>query len=567
MASEHYLDPNTSESDAVHIFNVPSRVGAPPPHPFPVASLWDSQCIEIDKDIGKKRLVGVTCKILSAEKVDKVISVELISRIPLRSNMLPQGQPTIVIVARWTDDGCSVIWGRAVSRIKKWVDSIRVSSKTPNIDIAVEMIGEEHVKEKYMAPVESGLLDRGLREHWALIKDDVGRILDSFSQTKGHVTSIHLFRLGFSTIYGDNPNTVRDSEKYQREAKLVPSMPYKQQVSLGSDISVSKYIKTDDGREISSPVGTMGCWLEIKTKSEPEWTKVALTNYHVIRPWYDGFHIDKVGVVGQPTAGSELWRMDTSGISPSDDVDRPLVEHPSRAKHNHGVVRSQQLAELLPDHIPRGKKAREDLQHIIPFFDNNQHRLGRVFCASGFMRRTATGGRLDWALIRPASDDRVGNNTLPSLRDWEAKYVDFNCWPHYETDEGPLQQPTERGLRVLQQGDGIYKLGATTGVSSGKHQETKGNVAVSDDQHVAGSKLSEEFAYVQAEDHVFSAAGDSGSVAWDRKGRAVGLVFGGLRPTGVLGTAGLTYITPIHDVFKDIMEFSDGEITDIRIAE
>ena len=637
---------DSSDAGQFSIFSVPLRVAAPPPHPFPVVSEWDSQCTEIDKDIGKTTLVNGTLKILSTEKVGHVISVELVSRAPQRSNILPQGQPTILIVARWVD-GCSVIWGRAVPKIKKFIDSKRLSSKNPDVDIAVEMIGEEHAKEKFMAPVTPSLLDRGLRTDWARIKDGVAQILGAFSQTKGHVTSIHLFRLGFSPDNDDNPNTVyisvdylcqetkwrpvleeirkylqhpryvyanlcahmehgvidqwaafplvpmtrEDWEKHQKAWNLIPKkIPYTQRVDLGSDISVSKYIKNNDDETVSPLVGTLGCWLEIKTKSDPEWAKVALTNYHVIRPWYDGFYVDESDV-GPPTAGSKLERMDKSGILPTEN-NRPILEHPSRAKHNHGVVRLKQTVARFGATVPYGKDARDKLKGIVSFFDNDEQRLGKVLCASGYKRRTANNGRLDWALIRPVAN-RVGGNTLPSLYEWGDKYESVTFFPDAETDGQPLKQPTNHGLRGLEHGvDHIYKVGTTTGVSVGIYSETKGDIKLSEDeepevveqgkfkvkitqdQHVAEPSLSEEFAYIQGGqlgegakliDQLFSAPGDSGSVAWDKKGRALGLVFRGQKPTGVLKTK-LSYVTPIHDVFEDIKAFSEGGITDIRIA-
>jgi len=45
------------------------------------------------------------------------------------------------------------------------------------------------------------------------------------------------------------------------------------------------------------------------------------------------------------------------------------------------------------------------------------------------------------------------------------------------------------------------------------------------------------------------------------------LLFRGQVPHGVdSGKAHLTYITPIEDVFLDILDFSKGGITDIKVA-
>ena len=63
----------------------------------------------------------------------------------------------------------------------------------------------------------------------------------------------------------------------------------------------------------------------------------------------------------------------------------------------------------------------------------------------------------------------------------------------------------------------------------------------------------------------FCAPGDSGSVVWDIRGCVVGLIFRGIRVTNS-DDEGFGYVTPIEDVFKDIKDFSKGQITDIRVA-
>lgn len=98
----------------------------------------------------------------------------------------------------------------------------------------------------------------------------------------------------------------------------------------------------------------------------------------------------------------------------------------------------------------------------------------------------------------------------------------------------------------------------------------KSDINVAEDRYL---KLgdSEEFASLQggkltgyAEHRAFATKGDSGSVVWDEQGRAVGLLFRGrvVQQTDRI----VAYITPINDVFEDIMKFSQGSIKEIRIA-
>ncbi|KAK0616680.1 hypothetical protein B0T14DRAFT_588898 [Immersiella caudata] len=61
-----------------------------------------------------------------------------------------------------------------------------------------------------IAPVNTKLLGRGLKEDWTEIKMEISQILNRHLGTAGYVTSIYLFRYGDSFIH-INPNTVHIS--------------------------------------------------------------------------------------------------------------------------------------------------------------------------------------------------------------------------------------------------------------------------------------------------------------------------------------------------------------------
>lgn len=617
---------DSSDAGTFTIFSVRHRVAAPPPHPLPMRGEWDDQCASIRQELGATLEHEVRILLSDSDenlKEPEVLEVELVSRIPYIGTELPtKGQPTILIVARWTDESCSATWERAVSKIKKFVDSKRVTNgNLDHLDIAVEMIAEEHYQEKYISPVSAELLARGMETDWARIKDRVADIMASYPHTAGHATSIQLFRLGISSNDDDNPNTVYVSVDYecletkwppvvgeiqqflrqftyadlklyfehniveqcafplvrsrrsraeieakQKAFRLLPDFPYQTRVNLGVDISASNYLKGSDGNDFSPLLGTLGCWLEIKTKKYPNGVKVALTNYHVIRQAYDGFQllVDSKGEsrIGEPKEDSQLWKLDENGIFTESTA--PEIEHPTRLKHNFGVYERETIIETIPGQ-PR-EQAQKELDDIVAFFDNGHHIFGRVFCASGYTRRTDHHGRMDWALVMPLDEARIGDNRLPTFKTWTEKYfASSGHLPEPVTFGSPLQQPTKAGLRGVCQKELVYKVGATTTTTVGKFNQMKADVSIAEDRHVSPG-LSEEFSYVNTGDTgAFGTKGDSGSVVWDRKGQAVGLLFTGQKPQGAKQT--LTYVMAIEDLFMDIIKFSKGEIKEIRIAD
>ncbi|PHH77700.1 hypothetical protein CDD80_306 [Ophiocordyceps camponoti-rufipedis] len=122
-------------------------------------------------------------------------------------------KPTISIIAPWKDDSRNV-WPRAVSDIKKYIDSLtnNPSYNWRHLDFAVEMVGAELVKPKYMAAIFG---NQTLDNDWPDIQARVQSTLkDDFPQFESNMTCLALFRLGYVKPPELNPMTVYISVDY-----------------------------------------------------------------------------------------------------------------------------------------------------------------------------------------------------------------------------------------------------------------------------------------------------------------------------------------------------------------
>jgi hypothetical protein len=177
-----------------------------PPYPLPISTRWDTQCDHVSEELGRGVLERETDEILSSEYAIDATSVELVSRI---HPVTCKSRPTILIVAPWHASPSP--WERAVERVKRFVDTKRLTSqRLSDFDIAVEMVAEDLTVKKYLSVVPSEILDRGLDRNWGVIRDKILDILESHPGTEGHVTTIDLFRLGSSPCDAENPITSRD---------------------------------------------------------------------------------------------------------------------------------------------------------------------------------------------------------------------------------------------------------------------------------------------------------------------------------------------------------------------
>ncbi|KAK3358076.1 hypothetical protein B0T25DRAFT_451417 [Lasiosphaeria hispida] len=627
-ARYRYTEHSSSDSGEGGTFlvsNVKFRVGAPPPQPLPAQSGWSIACTKVQEALGTS--LQVQAEIIAEAEGVEPLSVEFLSRFAPGSD---NHRPTILIVAKWSK-ASPPIWEKIVKEAKKFADSSTRGASLQDVEVCVEMVAEELTLTKYVAPIPDGEVTKDLSEDWPRIADKVVDILDAYPATQSRVTSLALFKLGFSEDFDKNRRTVYISVDYESEESkwppvvgeiqqllnryphdlhvhmehntsesypefevvekfmterqrwekdlsgFNPSRKYNKLVGLGDDIGPQRYLKLEDSSdELYFPgVGTLGCWIELKSILEPHWTRYALTNYHVVRPAFDGFQIGKtkkgeIVPVG-PVKDSVLWKVDMNGIGPKFSLGGKVdIEHPTRVKHCYAVQILSERITKSPNN-PNAAKTKTHLEDIKSFFDKNEQHLGSIYCASGYTRRSNNNGRMDWALIRPTGSGiaRIGKNTLPAIEVWDNNGY-AGVAPN--TTEA-LGQPPSNGLRSLKNGDHLFKLGTTTGATAGSFSQLKPMVRLAKDRHVQAFLKARDRPYLSDEFQFFghtsknwvAKEGDSGSVVFDDEGRAVGLLFGGQMVQNA--ACSYAYVTPIEDVFADIRLFSNGQITEIRIAE
>jgi hypothetical protein len=558
-----------------------------------------------------------------------------------------EGQPgteeaTVTVVLPWTP-GSMAKWASAVQAIavrnKELLQGTEFEDTPPRIEfMAPELVG----------PIYLGVVDDRpyLLQHWDHIKRVVNESLNSFDATRHYVTSIMLLRHGLSPNTGSNPVTIyisvdlRSDEKqwdmilsyietslkvlgwddirvhlehnspcllpfqllepkgkhediYDKisESNLVINGEYHDSVNLGDDISASDYFDHNDGTRFNPLCGTLGCYVEIKTKKNTEWKKVGLTNYHNTRPGFQGWTINADvnggSIIGLPSSNSQLLNVDQNGWKPGTTGVLTPFESPSRVKHNFTVwdlkqkiQEAQEMVQVDPSEENKKDLAglEGELQRKIDFFDQNKQLLGPLIAASGYGRRSPNNHRLDWALIE-VPEHRQGSNCLPTKGQWTTYHHHRFYRPNPQTYGQPLKTqgqsmlPHDNRPSHLPRVNNVWKLGTASKLTAGKFSHFKNDVKLTEESHMP-QRVSKEYCFVytnRPKDPAFPNHGDSGSVVFDDKGCIVGLLFRGqVLNQAALGGTGVTYVTPIEDVFLDIKKFTRGtecEITHIRVAQ
>lgn len=633
--SEEY----TSSRGSFGISNVQFRAGAPPLRSLPLTTESNSQSLFISRNFGPEIDIAVydilkkNGVIVNQERVYDIGDTDpththwvICARI---GNEMPYSEEcTLLVFSPW-EAAASDHWQNSVRDLKVWIDAFLDSKNTPEIDVHVEIIDKWLYSRKYTAPI----LDRpDLDRDWEmLIKPRVRNLLQSYEALKNEWTCIGLFSYGPSKYTEENPPTLyvsfdRDCSEISwapfrhalqnflestnyglrihlehaepellarfplltprkrlqgDEVLLTPKIDYEMKVHMGADISASTYTKcgmppTLTMHEVNSTFGTLGCYVQIQSKPKGPWETFILTNYHVVRPAFDGFKRDSQDRLVAPAPGTALYIADHGGFRhPTFGVSVPVpavnpaakpsaaMESPSRSRHNKNVAYLEFL--FLNEKDKMKKKQWKQLGDTKKaFFDQGNHDLGVLVAGSGFSYRTKSNGMLDWALIKP-KPGRVGLNALPAEADWDKSNTPLHVMPDGATFGAQLQHHVSNE-KIFKNEHG-FKYGATSGATCGAYGIHKHEVRYLDWKYMNleanPAATTSEHSFMRLPNKVkhFGEPGDSGSVVWNRDGHALGLLFRGQTDPD---SAMFTYVTPIVYVFDHIRSFLGVKI---RVAE
>lgn len=568
--------------------------------------------------------------------------------------------PTLMISAPWSHE-MQGAWVEVVQELVIFLRELLRNSGNKDRDIHVEIIAPELQQTIYYGDVSEPFL----LGSWDTVMDMVYKRLQSFEATKDHMTTIALEKYGVDPDRRSNPPTVyisvdHDSDETQwpviltdikstidavgwnhvqvhiehnlnmscafdllpptgntgerknlgLAANKLLTGDYSQVVRIGDDFGPSHYVTRTDGTPRDPGNGTIGCLVQIKSKSHPDWRTYILTNYHVVRSAFDGFTLAPAGMgsrVVAPSKSSDLWKIDANGYTPRSRIkNKPAgFESPSRSKHNFTIwsldnsilTLSKQVVRYEESlRITKNTKAEENLREIkkeiaalkvekqrkLQFFDDNKQVLGDLYAASGFGRTSPNNRRMDWALLK-LDASRQASNRLPDRKVWTSQFPYPDAHPFMTFGEllkdqsQSIETPNQSGLIENPSGvdwpryrSSVYKVGATTGTTTAEFHVAQDAVILKDDKHLK-VPVSKELAFGPSKhsanrgERKFCAHGDSGSVVFDDEGGIIGLLFRGHKNNNSFDE-GYGYVTPIEHVFQDIKDFSKGQITDIRIA-
>lgn len=520
---------------------------------------------------------------------------------------------TIIIQSDW-DSSSSHSWPLAAKEI--FSSLARLEGRLPSLE--VEIIATHLTRRVHVHPVN----DNGeFATAWnGRLFKQVTDTLDMFPATKNMVNALAVSRLGFSYKADNNPITVyvavdrRSNETRWPEVIKALQAPlgtfhqpikvwiehnnwefpvfdlnvgqrssdtqgrpsdkndYRKKVNLGDEIGMGLYSPCVDGRTRTPGFGTLGCY--VKVKKGRKWQTLALTNYHVVRPLFDGFELDlgedKPFASKVTRQGTALYKADHEGVKTGQGQQLPGIEHPSRKTHIRILHTLQGQIEKEKARRPDGvqqKRLEAEYQAKKRFFDEGKHKFGQLWAASGFMRFSPAGHRMDWALIAPPAD-RIGANSLPNDATWDQWERDSDR-PSTANKHSRLRGPSPKATLTLTKQDTLmFKMGARSGPTAAQYSKCKGCLGISESTYISDNRKTDEHYFVpcqprESENELsLAVSGDSGAVVYDDEGKVVGLLFRGLAPQQISKGSDkfpYTYVTPIEDVFADIKAFTEAD--------
>ena len=374
---------------------------------------------------------------------------------------------------------------------------------------------------------------------------------------------------------------------------------YRVEMRPGDDIAATW--RSGDG--VPAACATMGCWIEFQQRSGPDkWHKGALTNYQVARPAFEGYNVCLDTTLSRYGDGRALTKAQYERIkiylkevpamcnSHLEEVDErgfqfryrdkcsALMESPSRLKHDFSMKcleedRTAHKSDPILEPLFELADLLEDIDEKITikaeFFENHSSDVHRVlFCSGNRVGRDRNA--LDWAVLGIGA--RNGQNTLlPGvLPPGPPGFLNCRCGNGpscFQVNGVKLKGPSPGlTIRSMEQGTQLWKGGSSTGITQGKFSRYRSLCRAEGRMSLEWPIFGGAICSVGGSpDKSFADAGDGGAAVFDSEGRVVGLLTRGQKAWR--DAKGYAFVTPIEDVFKDIIDSTEGDIQAVRIAE
>lgn len=175
----------------------------------PLASFIKSHAEEIKK--GAMEIVKDCLPDLEDEDTDNEINLRLVNQ--YRMGASNTSVPTLIISAPWSKEK-QTMWKKAVHDIAVWLHKLSIDLKFEHGQIHIEMIAPQLTETVHIGIVRD---DAYTADSWDHVRALVHERLENFEATKGHMTSMSLFRYGLLKETDANPVTVFISVDYESD--------------------------------------------------------------------------------------------------------------------------------------------------------------------------------------------------------------------------------------------------------------------------------------------------------------------------------------------------------------
>ncbi|MCJ1237652.1 hypothetical protein MMC14_005639 [Varicellaria rhodocarpa] len=537
------------------------------------------------------------------------VTVPVTNPLPLPLNPLRDGHPLLESFAHIKDIAsmsllrrgvtCESIalYGSPAGRVlrissnmpvtKEWSSTVREIHRELYVtglqDITVEILNWEKVYRLKQYRIPDGDQEKMIVNGWKKAKEDIMALIDRrFAQSGQNWNTVCVFMCGRSQELSEPTIVITADAKtlldwsalsFALQHTLIKNnfFKFKVEFAVGNIVPSKRFdVMTARGNGDSVGIvgdarfdGTLGGFVRLTVESPPQIRLCAVTCHHVTRL---GNHQSKefADVLPLQPVGTNDPRATAMRSPAKTDYDETLSDEKellARYEKNIATTEAEQerqdgfLAPYRERYLETERKNRDAAQSRIAMLESRMSRIGITIASSGF-RLNRNNHKMDWALIE-VSKERFQANSAPDNLSVSSLAPEHR--PQNREYNNGVNSLTK--VRNVQPGDWVIMQGRTSGLTTGEVHKMRMEIK----DWKTRNPISTEIIVIATGKpearlrDVFSEAGDSGAWIFDADGVVVGQQIAHREP--IDGSADLTVMSPISDVFRDIEEITGGKIS------